>query len=403
LRYVGEHVSVDGGKLQVDPTNDYRQRLRSDGSDEVLVEVWQGRTLGYSSDAALGLPPPEVPGWQDVVAGATTWHTFVVERGDRLIRVAQARDARWEALTRVAVNFLWPVVTLVPLLAAFLWFGIGYGLKPLREIASELSRRDASSWVPVTPKALPSEVKPLVDALNDMIRRLEKAFHAQGEFVADAAHELRTPTMALSVYAELAQYAKTTDERSAALEQVHIGAARLNHLTQQLLAMARTEAGALPTLREPVDLLALSKSVVLDQIHLAEGKQQDLGLAEQDAATVQGDPANLRVLLMNLVDNAIRYTPAHGRIDVAVRSVAGVVVLEVRDDGPGIPVADRARVLDRFYRGSHQGQQGSGLGLAIIKRIADHHGATLSLDIGDDARGLQVKVTFPGPGCSCWQ
>lgn len=394
LRYVAEHVSLDGEQLTVDRTNEHQQRLSDDSGDEVLVEVWLGQKLGYTSDPALQLPPPVRTGWSDLVSAGQTWHTVVVSRGDRLIRVAQPKDARWEALTRVAVNLVWPLASLIPLLAVFLWFGIGRGLKPLHQIASELSTRDATSMAPVMPQPLPGEVKPLVDALNDLLRRLERAFEAQREFVADAAHELRTPAMALSVHAELAQSAANADERQAALGQLQQGIARLGHLTQQLLTLARVEPGAAPAGHEPVDLVALCKSVILDQLRSAEVKQLDLGLAEHDATWVLGDVGRLRILLRNLVDNAIRYTPAFGRVDVAVSADANGTLLEVRDDGPGIPPGERARVLDRFYRGSHQGQTGSGLGLAIVKRIAEQHGAELSLDAGIDAKGLRVSVRF---------
>src|SRR5439155_7578591 len=286
LRYVAEHVSLDGERLTVDKTNEHKRRLSDERADEVLVEVWQGQRLSYTSDAALHLPPPTRMGMSDVASAGQTWHTFVANRGDKLIRVAQAKDARWEALARVAVNLFWPVASLIPVLAVFLWFGIGYGLKPLRQIASELSTRDATSMAPVTPHPLPGEVKPLVDALNDMLRRLEHAFATQREFIADAAHELRTPAMALSVHAELAQSAESADERQAALGQLQEGVARLSHLAQQLLTLARVEPEVQPVKPEPVDLVALCKSVILDQVHLAEAKQLDLGLAEHDAGSV---------------------------------------------------------------------------------------------------------------------
>ena len=188
-----------------------------------------------------------------------------------------------------------------------------------------------------------------------MMRRLERAFSAQSEFVAEAARELRTPAMALGVHAELARNAETAEERASALAQVHHGAVRLNRLTQQLLAVASAEAGVEPAMPEQVDLLALCKSVILDQIQSAEAKQLDLGLAEHDAASVCGDADALRVLLRNLVDNAIRSTPAHGHVDVADKREPQAVVLEIRDDGPGIPPHERGRVLDRIYRGQSAG------------------------------------------------
>ncbi|MEO6660506.1 MAG: ATP-binding protein [Burkholderiaceae bacterium] len=398
LRYVAEHVEPNGGKLAVDTTNVYRQRLSDDSADEVLLEVWQGQHLDYTSNVALRLPPPTRVGLVDVQVEGQTWHTYVAQRGDKLIRVAQAKDGRWEALARVAVHLFWPVVALIPLFAAFLWFGIGRGLRPLGQIASQLATRNANSMAPVQTDPMPDEVKPLVDALNDMLLRLHRAFASQRAFVADAAHELRTPAMALSVQVEAARHAQTPEQREAALAQVQLGVSRFGHLARQLLTIARLEPGAHRAELAPVDLVALCKSVILEQVHAAEAKQIDLGLAEHDRAAViavMGEAGHLHTLLGNLVDNAIRYTLGGGRIDVAVRRESQHVALEVCDDGPGIPAEERPRVLDRFYRGKAQGQPGSGLGLSIVKRIAEEHGATVSIASGLHHRGTCVLVRFP--------
>lgn len=324
-----------------------------------------------------------------------TWHTFTDQRGDQWIRVAQAQDARWEALAGLAVHLFWPVLSLLPLLALFLWFGIGYALKPLNRIDAELRQRDANSLVPITPGPLPNEVKPLVDGLNDLLQRLDRAFKLQKQFIADAAHELRTPMMALSIQTQLAQNANSEQERQQALAQLQAGVTRLSHLAQQLLTLARLEPEAQTAAPQSVELSAVCKSVILDQIRLAESKQIDLGLATQEKAAVCGDPDSLRILLNNLVNNAIRYIPAHGSVDLAVRREAGMVVLEVCDSGPGIPEAERVRVLERFYRGSNQDIPGSGLGLSIVQRIAERNGAQLSLGSGPDGKGLRAQVRFP--------
>ena len=395
LRYVASHVDDQGEHVTIDPTNELRERLSDEHADDVLTEVWKGDRLTFSSDPGLRLPPPEGSGLRDVLWGGQEWHTFVARRGDRVIRLAQSKDARWEALARVSVNLLWPILSLLPVLGACLWFGIGHGLRPLHQIASELSSRDASGWDPVRPQPLPEEVRPLVDALNGMLGRLERAFAVQGEFIADAAHELRTPIMALAVHAELAQGAGSTDDRDAALVQVRRGVARLNRLAQQLLTLARVGPNSKSHARKPVDLAAVCRGVVVEELAEADAKQQDLGLEARPACVVLGEAEMLELLVRNLVDNAIRYTPRHGRIEVAVLPVNGGIALEVRDDGIGIPVAERLRVLDRFYRGSNQLQFGTGLGLAIVKRIADDHGATLTLDDGVDQRGLKVTLLFP--------
>lgn len=396
MRYIAENVSVDGGRVALADSARQKKHTDDDKADEVLLQVWDNQErLRYTTNPSLSLPPPQQVGLLDVNVGDQTWHTFVSQRGDKRIRVAQAKDARWEALAGVAVHLFWPVLSLIPLLALFLWFGIGYGLKPLRQIASELAERNVKSMDPIATTSLPGEVKPLVTALNDLLLRLDQAFTMQRDFIADAAHELRTPIMALSIQAQLAQRATDEAERQSALAQLQQGVVRLGHLAQQLLTLARLEPEAEAPAPQLVDLPALCKSVIMDQVRPAEAKQIDLGLVEHDAATVSGDPNTLRILLNNLVDNAVRYAGPQGKIDLSVRQEAHGVVLEVCDDGPGIPVAERTRVLERFHRGSNQNESGSGLGLSIVKRIADQHDAVVSLGAGPDGKGLRVQVRFP--------
>jgi two-component system OmpR family sensor kinase len=395
LRYVAQHVNFDGRHLNVDQTNVYRQRLVDDDAiDDVLVQAWRGERLAFTNDASLALSAPVKDGFVDVSFGGQVWHTYVVQRDDLRIVVAQAKDERWEALARVALHLIWPIAALIPLLGICLWYGIGRGLKPLQHIASELATRDVNSMAAVTPQELPSEVKPLVDAVNQLLSRLDQAFDAQRVFVADAAHELRTPIMGISVQTELAASAETAEEREAALTQVSHGITRLGHLAEQLLTLARLEPGASPPEPTSLDLVDMCKSVILDHVHQAERKKLDLGLGTQHRVAVVGDAGHVRIMLNNLVDNAIRYTPAGGRVDIAVQHDRQQVVLEVSDDGPGIPEHERERVLDRFYRGKQQAQPGSGLGLSIVKRIADAHGAAIRIGAGALGRGTRVQIRF---------
>lgn len=396
MRYIAEQVSVDGGgKVTLQPPAKHMQApFAEDNADEVLLQVWRNGKLEYTTNPALALPPPQQSGLHDILAGDKTWHTMVSERGDRWIRVAQARDARWEALAKVSLHLFWPVQSLIPLMALFLWFGIGYGLKPLRKITAELDQRNANSMEPIDSVSLPSEIVPFAGAVNGLLLRLEQAFTMQKNFIGDAAHELRTPIMGLRIQAQLAQRADNDEERQAAQRQLQTGIDRLAHLAQQLLALARLDPQENVAM-QPVELVALCKSVIIDQARPAEVKHIDLGLAEQSAVEVWGNIDNLRILLNNLVDNAIRYTGREGRIDISVRRASHGVVLEVCDDGPGIPEAERMRVTERFYRGGNATEAGSGLGLSIVKRIAEQHGAVMSLDAGLDGKGLKAQVCFP--------
>ncbi|WP_249179293.1 ATP-binding protein [Burkholderia cenocepacia] len=370
--------------------------------DAVLLQVWRNGTLVYSTDRDSKLPPPAQQGIASVDVGGQPWRTYVTERGGTTIRLAQARHARWEAIAGIAVHLLWPVFSMLPLLALGLWFGIGAGLRPLRAIASGLKRRNANNLEPVDVASMPNEVRPLAEAINDLLARLDRSFTLQRHFIADAAHELRTPIMGLSIQSQLLRRAATAEEREHILAQIHAGTTRLGHLAEQLLTLARLEpdAQAVVSALAPVDLAALCRSVVSDRARVADAHRIDLGAIVDVPVMAAGNADTLRVLLNNLVDNAIRYAGEGARVDVSARVDGTTPVLEVADDGPGIPEAERADVWERFYRG--EGAQaatssGSGLGLSIVKRIAEQHRATVSLGTTRGGRGLTVTVRFPLP------
>lgn len=397
MRYIAEHITVEsnGAVSFSDARSKSKSHFDADAADEVVLQVWHNGKLDYTTDPAQVFPEPKQTGLHNIYVGGQVWHSYVSKRGERWILVAQAKDARWEALAVVAVHLFWPVVSLLPLLALFIWFGIGYGLKPLRKMSVELAQRNVNSMDPIDTQSLPSEVMPFANALNDLLQRLEQAISMQQDFVADAAHELRTPVMGLLIQTQLAQRAASEEERQNTLQQIQLGIDRLSHLSKQLLALARLDPHPDGNTTQAVELSALCKSVITDHIRVAEAKQIDLGLTEHETASIQGDPDNLRILLNNLVDNAIRYTESGGHVDLSVRRVSNGILLEVCDDGPGIPEAERARVLERFYRGSNANASGSGLGLSIVKRIADRHAAVITLDTGLHGRGLKVQVCFP--------
>jgi two-component system OmpR family sensor kinase len=255
--------------------------------------------------------------------------------------------------------------------------------------------RTPAALQPLPESGLPEEVQPLVHALNDLLGRLGRAMAAQKGFIADAAHELRTPLTAVQLQLELARWASTTEEREAAFDDLQRGVSRAIHLVGQLLTLARQEPEVSQRALQAVDLSEIARLVVAEQTQLANARQVDLGISDAVPSVIQGDPEPLRVMLGNLVDNAIRYTPAGGRVDVAVMHEDHHALLTVLDEGPGIPVPDRGRVFDRFFRGNELDVPGSGLGLAIVKSIADRHLATIQLDSGPGGRGLAVRVSFP--------
>jgi two-component system OmpR family sensor kinase len=262
-------------------------------------------------------------------------------------------------------------------------------------MALALGRRTPDSLDALPQDGLPVEIVPLVQALDDLLARLARALESQKAFVADAAHELRTPLTAVQLQIQLAERAKTDEERQAAFTQLKQGQSRAAHLVQQLLTLARQEPGVAPQPHSAVDLAEVARLVVAEHAPLAAERNIDLGISQEQQAIVSGDFEALRVMLGNLVDNAIRYTPPGGTVDVASQLRDGTAAMEVSDTGPGIPGEDRERVFDRFYRREINHASGSGLGLAIVKNITDRHRASIVLENRIPGPGLRASISFP--------
>jgi two-component system sensor histidine kinase QseC len=304
-------------------------------------------------------------------------------------------SARRQALRDyIAWRILIPILLALPLLALMIWYGVSRAMVPLRNIAADVKNRRPDNLHPIEGTVVPLEAQPLIDALNALFQRLQQAFETERRFTADAAHELRTPLAALKTQAQVALRATADAERRQALTQVINGVDRATHLAQQLLTLARID----PTLwvgRDQVDLPALASEVLAEIAPAALAHDIDLGLEARATAVLRGDSAMLGILLRNLVDNAIKFTPAGGKVEVRVGRDGRRIVLSVDDSGPGIPPQERTRVFERFYRQIGALAPGSGLGLSIVKRIADLHHAAVRL--GDSPLGgLRVEVIFDG-------
>jgi len=269
---------------------------------------------------------------------------------------------------------------------------VGRGLAPLIGLARSLAARGPRALEALPETGLPDEVRPLVAALNDLFARLDRALDRERAFIADAAHELRTPLTAVALQLQVLERVAAGPEREEALTRLKAGVQRSTRLVQQLLDLARQDDAAVrPATR--VDLAAVAREVVVEQAPHAEARGIDLGL-DASAASVDGDPEGLRVALGNLVDNAIRYTPAGGKVDVRVRTEGDAAIAEVLDTGPGIPPEERERVLDRFHRSAGAPGSGGGLGLAIVREIATRHGAAIELRDREGGPGLCARVRF---------
>jgi two-component system OmpR family sensor kinase/two-component system sensor histidine kinase QseC len=271
---------------------------------------------------------------------------------------------------------------------------VGRGLAPLRRVAGEVERRNVGSLAPIEIVGLPQEVAPLIEELNRLLARLGDAFGKQRAFVADAAHELRSPLTALSLQLQLLDRAPDESARKAAQERLGAAVERAAHLVGQLLTLARNEPESAPARLVPVVLEASVRDGIADLSALAAERSVELVLEVAASPTVLGDADALRILVRNLVDNAVRYSPSGGKVEARVFTQDRAAALEVDDAGPGIPVEERDRAFDRFYRRSGSAQGGSGLGLAIVKAIAERHGARVTLGEAP-AGGLRVTVLFP--------
>jgi len=366
------------------------------GADEgdMVVQIWDGQSgLMYVSRADRELPLIPLEGYHDVTWQGAGWRAYVLRAGARTIQVALPAGVRARLSADAALRNIAPLLALIPLAGAIVWFGVGFGLRPLERVTEALRSRRPDALDPLPDADLPDEIRPLTRALNELLGRLDHAFSSQRQFVADAAHELRTPLAALQLQLQNLERAGEP-ERAAALDELKAGLQRAARLVEQLLAMARLEPEA-PLPRESVDLGALAKALVAELSPLAEARDIDLGIADCAPACVEGDPNSLRLMLSNLVDNAVRYTPRGGRVDVAVRAEGSGALLEVSDTGPGIAPEERDRVFDRFYRGTEANSPGSGLGLAIVKRAAERHRGTVALSEGSGGAGLRVSVRLP--------
>ncbi len=383
--------------VEHDPASPRRTLSPADDID-LVSQIWDAEGhLVYRSHPFSPLPYATDGDWSVVDWRGEPWRVFTLRTNDRVIQVAQSQSERLQTADEIALHLVAPLLVLLPGLALLVWFGLGQGLRTLRNVVETVEKRTPDSLHPIPNRDLPHEVGTLVTALNGLLHRLDEALAAQRQFTADAAHELRTPLTALSLQAQVAERTVDPAKKAASLRTLRQGIARTTHLVEQLLTLARLDPDAVRQPFAPLQLAELAQSAVGDYVALAAEKRIDIGVTVTAAEpiVVSGDGDALRILLSNLLDNAIRYTPAGGQVDVSVRAEGDTVRLEVNDTGPGILPEERSRVFDRFYRGFGNPEPGSGLGLAIVKRIADRHGAVVQVEDGNAGRGVKVSVHFP--------
>lgn len=385
-------ASAAPGEADTTQADDHRHggragddRRRGRGGDD-----HRRRDAGRPAPAGIGL------GFHDVTLDGTPWRVFVAQGAARDVRVFVGEQAhsRTDILRAVLRGMLWPMLLGLPLLALAVWWAVRRGTAPLRSLGQTLALRDPQALAPVAVPGAPAEMLPLLDALNRLFERITAMVAAERRFTADAAHELRTPIAAIRTQAQVALAEADSAARAHALRATLAGCDRAARLVDQLLTLSRLEAGAAPA-TTAVDLGALAQRVVADLAPQAIDQGQTLGLDAAPGCLVQASDALLAVLLRNLVDNALRYSPAGAEVRVVVRRADGQVQLQVDDSGPGLADADLARLGERFFRVLGSGRDGSGLGWSIVRRIAAAHGATVVVGRSAALGGLAVSVAWP--------
>lgn len=405
---VARLVSVKDGKVRVDLHPQASSILRRDENDTFYFQVLGFRNELVAGDLAIRWvesPLKIVPGQayfrDDDIKGEEirVAYLYLVPLADKppiLVQVAETRNKRNALAGRILSGVTLPQFAVIPLAVLLVWFGLSRGIAPLKRLSAAIRRRLPTDLSPIPTSGVPEEVKPVIHAFNDMMARLELNLQAQQRFIGDAAHQMRTPLTGLKMQAELALTETDPENLRTLLHQIAESTDRAAHLISQLLALARAESSHEKTHAiEQVDLEALARQVTLEWVPAAMEKHIDLGFEGTGwPLPVSGNPVLLRELCANLIDNAVKYTPQNGRITVRTRA-SGQAVLEVEDDGPGIPDSERELVLERFYRVLGNEAPGSGLGLAIVREIAELHLGSVQLKPGPSGRGTLAQAVFP--------
>jgi two-component system sensor histidine kinase TctE len=398
---IASHIRRNGSQIELDLPSIALDALRIDTEDRVYYQVLGPREELIAGTPQLPSPPERLVSdehrfYDAVLYGervrVAAW-AVAVGQDTVIVQVAETLVKRNKLVLELLIASTLPQLLIAFVAVALFWFGIGRGLAPLDRLREEIAARSPRDLRPVAEHGKPWEVKPLVGALNRLLARLNAAIESQQRFIANAAHQLRTPLAGLKTHAELARRQPSTVELRSLLDMIAGETERTSHLINQLLTLARAEPGE-ATSGGPVNLHDLISREVREWVRRAVSRNIDLGFELQDAWTV-GEPLLLRELFANLLDNALAYTQAGGSVTVRTWESGSDTVLEVEDNGAGIPEAERDKVFERFYRVAANGGEGCGLGLSIVAEIAERHGGGIVLTAPETGSGTLVRANFP--------
>jgi two-component system sensor histidine kinase TctE len=404
---LADQIQSRDGKISLELPLAAQRMLLTDKDDRVyfLVRGPRGEFVaghhGLPTPVEAGLPSRTPIGFDSVYIGQEIRISalYLPFENDRvLVEVAETRVKRTNMVWEILLGMLIPEVFLAFGAVALVWLGVTRGLAPLQRLREEITQRSARHLGPVQEDEAPDEVRPVVHALNALLRRLGETLDAQQRFIANAAHQLRTPLAGLQSQSELALTQPAAPELRHTLEQIHIAVVRAARLAKQLLALARAEPGGhRPDAMHPLDLADSARDLADEWVGRAIARHADLGF-DLSSAPILGDAPLVRELLANLLDNALRYTPPNTRITVRTFVAAGQAVLQVEDDGPGIAPGEREKIFARFYRGDERNDEGCGLGLAIVREIAQAHHAVAAAKTPASGHGTLIEICFPSAG-----
>lgn len=364
----------------------------------VAFQLWEDgtRLRLHSVSAPNQRLSAQEEGFSTSVIEGQRWRVFGSWDAQRrfLVQVGERYKAREEIALSVAGNLLLPLAVALPVFGVLIWLSVARSTRPLSAMSEQVSRRTPGNLSPLDGTGAPTEVVPLVEQLNRLLERVQSSIQNERRFTADAAHELRTPLAALKTQAQVARAATEDAARQRALNNVILGCDRAAHLVNQLLTLARLQADGIDWRGEPCDLRELARKTIAESTPLAVSKGIEIELSEGSAMLIDGEEALLRVLLRNLLDNAIRYSPSGTLVSVELVCKEDAITVSVTDQGPGIPPEERRNIGQRFYRILGSGETGSGLGLSIVQRIAELHRASVEYADGEQGRGLRVTVAF---------